>query len=166
MKKLKLNITRVLVAMLVLTSFVACDEVGDTDPGGTSVESMAGDWYITLTDSDGDVVVEHALHSTYNTAANDNTMWIDDAKHGYYIKCKVTVDVKAGTFSATSAENVLDPGSQVTITEGKIEKGAATSKGGHKVDKISFRAHYSYDDPGYDILYDGHKRTGFYEDEY
>ncbi|MET3028251.1 lipid-binding protein [Flavobacterium sp. UW10123] len=165
MKKLKLNITRVLVAMLVLTSFVACDEVGDTDPGGTSVESMAGDWFITLTDSDGKVVVANALHETYNTAANDNTMWIDDVKHGYWIKCKVTVDVKAGTFTATSADNLLD-GSKVTITNGKIEKGAATSKGGHKVDKISFRAHFDYDPAGYDILYEGHKRTGFYEDEY
>lgn len=165
MKKLKLNITRVLVAMFVLTTFASCDEVGDTNPGGTSVESMAGDWYITLTDSDGHVVVEHALHSTYNTAANDNTMWIDDAKKGYWIKCKVDVDTKAGTFSASSSDNLLD-GSKVTITEGKIEKGAATSKGGHKVDKISFRAHFDYDDAGYDILYDGHKRTGFAEDEY
>ncbi|MEN2489736.1 lipid-binding protein [Flavobacterium sp. B11] len=165
MKKLKLNITRVLVAMLVLTSFVACDEVGDTDPGGTSVESMSGDWFITLTDSDGKLVVANAIHETYNTAANDNTMWIDDVKHGYWIKCKVTVDVKAGTFTATSADNLLD-GSKVTITNGKIEKGAATSKGGHKVDKISFRAHFDYDPAGYDILYEGHKRTGFYEDEY
>lgn len=165
MKKLKLNITRVLVAMLVLTSFVACDEVGDTDSGGTSVEAMAGDWFVNVTDSDGHVIVEHALHSTYNTAANDNTMWIDDHENGYVIKCKVTVDTKTGTFNATSAENVLD-GSKVTITDGKIEKGAATSKGGHKVDKISFRAHFDYDAAGYDILYEGHKRTGFYEDEY
>lgn len=165
MKKLKLNITHVLVVMLVLISFTSCDEVGDNDPGGTSVESMAGDWYITLTDSDGDVVTEHALHSTYNTAANDNTMWIDDAEHGYVIKCKVTVDTETGTFSATDAVNILDSGT-VTITGGKIEKGAATSKGGHTVDKISFRAHFSYDPAGYDILYDGHKRTGFKEDEY
>jgi len=165
MKKLKQNITRILVAVLVATSFVSCDEVGNTDPGGTSVESMAGDWYITLTDTDGHTVVSNALHFTYNTAANDNTMWIDDAKHGYAIKCKVTVDTKTGTFSAVNAPNIIDSGT-VTITDGKIEKGAATSKGGHTVDKISFRAHFSYDAAGYDILYVGHKRTGFKEDEY
>ncbi|WP_167398264.1 lipid-binding protein [Flavobacterium crocinum] len=151
--------------MFVLTAFVSCDEVGDTDPGGTSVESMAGDWFITLTDSDGHVLVQNALHSTYNTAANNNTMWIDDHENGYVIKCKVEVDTKTGTFKATSAENILD-GSKVTITDGKIEKGAGVSKGGHKVDKISFRAHYDYDAAGYDILYVGHKRTGFFEDEY
>ncbi|WP_316632791.1 lipid-binding protein [uncultured Flavobacterium sp.] len=165
MKKLKLNITRILVAALVLASFASCDEVGNIDAGGTSVQSMAGDWFITLTDSDGHVVAANKKHSTYNTAANDNTMWIDDAKTGYVIKCKVTVDVKAGTFSATSADNVLD-GSKVTITNGKIEKDAAISKGGHKVDKISFRAHFDYDPAGYDILYVGGKRTGFFEDEY
>jgi hypothetical protein len=165
MKKFKQNIARILVAALVLTSFVACDEVGDTDPGGTSVESMAGDWFVTLTDSEGHVIVENAIHSTYNTAANDNTMWIDDHENGYVIKCKVDVDTKTGTFTATSAENILD-GSKVTITNGKIEKGAGVTKGGHKVDKISFRAHFDYDDAGYDILYEGHKRTGFYEDEY
>ncbi|MCD0470992.1 lipid-binding protein [Flavobacterium sp. JAS] len=165
MKKLKQNIARILVAVLVATSFASCDEVGDTDPGGTSVESMAGDWYITLTDTNGKVQAANALHSTYNTAANDNTMWIDDAKHGYAIKCKVTVDVKAGTFSATDSANILDTGT-VTITNGKIEKGAATSKGGHKVDKISFTAHFSYDPAGYDINYVGGKRTGFFEDEY
>lgn len=165
MKKLKLNITRVLAVMFVLTAFVSCDEVGDTDPGGTTVESMAGDWYIDVSDSDGHVLYQHALHSTYNTAANNNTMWIDDAKRGYWIKCKVDVDVKTGTFTATAADNTLD-GSKVTITEGKIEKGAGVSKGGHKVDKISFRAHFDYDKAGYDIIYVGHKRTGFYEDEY
>ena len=165
MKKLKQNITRILVAVLVATSFASCDEVGDTDPGGTSVESMAGDWFITLKDSDGDLLTSNKLHSTYNTAANDNTMWIDDHSSGYVIKCKVTVDVKAGTFTATASPNVIDSGT-VTITDGKIEKGAGTTKGGHKVDKISFRAHFSYDKAGYDILYEGHKRTGFKEDEY
>lgn len=165
MKKLKQNIIRTLAVLFVLTSLSSCDEGGEPDAGGTSVEKMAGDWYITLTDTDGHVVSDHALHSTYNTAANDNTMWIDDHENGYYIKCKVTVDIKAGTFSAVSSDNLLD-GSKVTITNGKIEKGAATSKAGHKVDKISFRAHFDYDDAGYDILYEGHKRTGFLEDEY
>ncbi|HPW98573.1 MAG TPA: lipid-binding protein, partial [Flavobacterium sp.] len=69
-----------------------------------------------------------------------------------------------GTFSATDSENILDSGT-VTITEGKIEKNGAVTPGGHTVDKISFRAHYSYDAPGYDILYEGYKRTGFLEDE-
>lgn len=156
-----LSISLILILTLSLSS---CDEGGNPDPGKTNTGQFAGDWFISLTDTDGDVLVEHALHSTYNTSANDNTMWIDDHENGYYIKCKYTIN-NDGTFTATDSENILDSGT-VTITEGKIEKNAAISKGGHTVDKISFRAHYSYDASGYDILYEGHKRTGFLEDEY
>ena len=164
MNKLKNKLTIAFFGLLVLVSFSSCDEGGDPDPGGTTVEDYAGDWFITLTDTDGNTLVENALHTTYNTSANDNTMWIDDHENGYWIKAKVTVNLADGTFTATDAENLLD-GSLVTITEGKIEKGAATSLGGHTVDKISFRAHFDYDADGYDILYEGHKRTGFLEDE-
>lgn len=164
MNKLKNKLTIAFFGLLVLVSLSSCDKTGDADPGGTTVEKYAGDWFITLTDTDGNTLVENALHTTYNTSANDNTMWIDDHENGYVIKCKVTVNLADGTFTATDAENLYD-GSLVTITDGKIEKNAATSLGGHTVDKISFRAHFDYDAPGYDILYEGHKRTGFLEDE-
>jgi hypothetical protein len=166
MNKLKNKLTLAFFGLLVLVSFSSCDEGGDPNPGGTTVEKYAGDWWITGTDSDGDVQFEHIKHTTFNTAANDNTMWIDDYTDGYYLKCKVTVNLADGTFSATDAENLNDPGTFVTITNGKIEKGAGLSQAGHVVDKISFTAHFDYDAAGYDILYDGHKRTGFLEDEY
>jgi Lipid-binding putative hydrolase len=164
MNKIKNNIVSILFGILILTSFTSCDEGGNPDPGKTNTAEFAGDWYITLTDSDGGGIAEHALHSTYNTSANDNTMWIDDHTNGYYLKCKITIN-QDGTFSAVDSENIIDSGT-VTITDGKIIKGGATSLGGHTVDKISFRAHFSYDAVGYDILYDGSKRTGFLEDEY
>ena len=78
----------------------------------------------------------------------------------------MTVNLADGTFSATNADNANDPGTKVTITNGKIEKGAGLSKAGHKVDKITFTAHFSYDPAGYNIIHTGHKRTGFLEDEY
>ncbi|WP_347052969.1 lipid-binding protein [Flavobacterium olei] len=163
MKKLKLNITRVLVAMLVLTSFVACDEVGDTDPGGTSVEALAGDWFMNLSAPDGTPISEHDLFSTYNTAANDGGLWLDD--HDAVGKFKVKVmSAKDGSFKATTAANEYNTRT-VNITDGKVEKNAATSKGGHKVDKISFKAEFS-DEPGVIYSYEGHRRTGFFEDEY
>ena len=165
MNKLKNNIIKILFGVFIFSALSSCDEGGNPDPGKTTTGQFAGDWFITLTDSDGGSIVDHALHYTYNTAANDNTLWIDDQKHGYYIKCKVTVNTANGTFSATDSENAID-GSKVTITDGKFEKGAGLSKAGHKVDKISFRAHFDYDKEGYDILYEGHKRTGFLEDEY
>jgi hypothetical protein len=163
MKKLKQNIARILVAVLVLTSFASCDEVGDTEPGGTSAEALAGDWFITLSGPDGTVYSEHALFSTYNTAANDNTFWLDDHDDTGAFKVKATFN-KDLTFSATSSANSYNART-VSITAGKVEKDAATSKGGHKVDKISFKAEFS-DEPGVIYSYEGSRRTGFYEDEY
>ena len=169
MNLVKNNFIKVLFSIFLITSLVSCDEGGDPDPGMTTTGNFAGDWFITLTDTDGHVLVEHALHSTYNTAANDNTMWLDDFENGYYIKSKIFMNTATGQFSATDALNIHDGGSDdstVTITEGQIIKNGATSKSGHVVDKITCRIHYSYDAPGYDIIYEGHRRTGFLEDEY
>ncbi|WP_194312945.1 lipid-binding protein [Flavobacterium soyangense] len=162
--KIKNNIVY-LFLVLSISLFTSCDEGGNPNPGGTTTAQFAGDWFINAKDSDGAPVIDYTMHSTYNTSANDNTMWIDDYGHGYAIKCKITVNLNDGTFAATSSDNLID-GSKVTITNGKFEKGAGLSKAGHKVDKISFRAHFDYDATGYDILYEGHKRTGFLEDEY
>jgi hypothetical protein len=164
MNNIKNSLLKIFLGVVLFASFTSCDEGGDPDPGKTNTGQFAGDWFISAKDSDGATLFEHALHSTYNTSANDNTMWIDDYENGYWIKCKMTIN-EDGTFSATNSENLLD-GSLVTITNGKIEKNAATSQAGHTVDKISFRAHFDYDAAGYDILYEGHKRTGFLEDEY
>jgi hypothetical protein len=181
MNKLKNNIIKVLFGILMVNSFSSCDEGGDPNPGGTRTEQFAGDWYINISDASG-LLAEHVHHYTYNTSADDSTMWIDDHGDGYAIKCKMTVDVTNGTFTSvaqpnlattydaskptTAANNPVYATDTVTITEGKIEKGAAESKGGHKVDKISFKAYFSYDPAGTIITYDGHKRTGFKEDEY
>lgn len=177
MKNLKLNIAKVLLGLLVLTSFASCDEVGDIDAGGTSVQSMSGDWYVqTLVD--GEVVVDYALISTYNTAANNGSeMWIDDHSNIWSFKCKSPVQVGALTFAGTNlASSIIDDDTDtpdvietydvnVTITNGQIIKNGITSTGGNLVDAISFDAEFS-DDPGtvYQIV--GYKRTGFLEDEH
>lgn len=178
MKKLKQNITRILVAVLVATSFASCDEVGDTDPGGTAVEAMAGDWYVqTLVD--GEVVVDYVLLSTYNTAANDGKqMWMEDYGKIWDFKFKAPVNIGALTFSGdnlpssvvhdlTSTPNVIETyDMNVTVTEGKVTKNGATTTGGHTVDGISFKAKFSDDPDGITYEIKGYKRTGFIEDEH
>ena len=177
MKNIKQNITRAILVLFVLTAFTACDETGDTNPGGTSVEKMAGDWYVqTLVD--GEVLIDYKLLSTYNTAANNGSeMWIDDHKGIYWFKFKTPVNIEALTFTGSNlASSVIDDDSttpdvietydiNVNITNGKIIKNGATSTGGHTVDAISFDAEFS-DDPGtiYQIV--GYRRTGFLEDEH
>jgi hypothetical protein len=164
MNTLKNNFIKILFSILIATSFSSCDEGGDPNPGGTTTENYSGDWFISIYDANGQAQVEHALHSTYNTSANDNTMWIDDDKNGWSLKCKLTVNTTDGTFTALAQPNTIDSGT-VTITEGKIEKDSGLSQAGHVVDKISFKAEFSYD-PGTILTYEGHKRTGFKEDEY
>jgi len=178
MKKLKQNITRILAAVLVLTSFAACDEVGDTTVGETSVKAMSGDWYVqTLVD--GKVVADYALITTYNTSANDGKeMWIDDHLfHVWGFKVKLPVTLSSLSFAGSNlASSIVDDVTatpdvierydvNVTITEGKITKNGATSTGGHTVDGISFKAEFS-DDPGVVYEVKGYKRTGFIEDEH
>jgi hypothetical protein len=161
MKKIKQFITGTIATVLILSSFIGCDEVGETTTGGTSAKNLAGEWFIDASDASGKVS-EHELFSTYNTAANNNTLWLDDQKSFKKFKIKVTFE-KDGSFSTSSASN--EYGSvTVTITNGKVEKEAAVSKGGHKVDKISFKAEFS-NEPGVLYSYEGSRRTGFSEDE-
>lgn len=161
MKKIKQNITSILAALFLLTLFTACDEVGDIDKGGTSAQNLAGDWFMDVSNASGKVS-DHKLFSTYNTAANDNTMWLDDHKSFKKVKIKVVFE-KDGSFSTPSASNEYSLGT-VIVTAGKVEKEAAISKGGHKVDKISFKAEFSTE-PGVLYSYEGSRRTGFSEDE-
>ncbi|HEY6142881.1 MAG TPA: lipid-binding protein [Flavobacterium sp.] len=178
---MKIKHITTLFFITLCTMFTSCDEGGNPEGGGTTTRNFAGDWYITISD-DSEVLGENIRHYTYNTAANDNTMWIDDHGAGYGIKCKMRIDLETGTFTAEGQPNLastynpnqpISPANDpiyaddtVTITEGKIEKGAGLSKSGHVVDKISFKAHFSYDTVDYTVTYIGHKRTGFLEDEY
>ncbi len=153
--------------MVVLSStlFTSCDEGGNPDAGGTTTQKYAGEWYIDVSDASG-LLKAHVLHSTYNTAANDNTMWIDDKANYYELKSKIITNLENGTFSSKDAANIIDnKGTFVTITEGKIIHNGGKSKGGHVVDSIAFKAEFSYD-PGTIISFNGVKRTGFSEDEY
>ena len=151
--------------MLVLTSFVACDEVGDTDPGGTSVEALAGDWYVqTLVN--GAVVSDYKLISTYNTASNDANMFIDDHGNIWDFKVKTPVTTNSLSFAGSNLASSVDGYNiNVNITEGKVTKNDTKTSGGNTTDGISFKAEFS-DDPGTIYEIKGYKRTGFKEDEH
>ena len=63
-----------LLLSLLTFAFTSCD---DTEAGGTSVEEMAGDWWVTSTPNGG-TTSPYFLINTYNTAANlDTEMWIE-----------------------------------------------------------------------------------------
>ncbi len=173
MNILKNNINKVLLGIFMITMATSCENNGYDDyaQAKTPTVEMNGEWYITITDeANGEVQVEHALHKTYDS--NDGKMYITDrilASNppkftGWWLETKLDVNIKDLTFSTTDALNTAD-NSKVKITEGKILKNAAHSKAGNVTDSIYFKGEFSYD-PGNVLIFSGHKRTGFLDDNY
>ena len=155
-------------ALLIMAlTFTSCDEVEDAKVGGTSVESMSGDWWIVALLPDGETPAyggDYEQFSTYNTAANDNGMWINDYGHWMEIQTRVVANVNNLTFVgiANSPEEIT--GGTVSVGNGEITKNAFTTESNTVVDAIYFEAEFDWD-PGTVYVFKGHKRTGFAEDE-
>ena len=141
--------------------------------GSTAAQSMSNEWWVTLTLNGADVYkLGHRKLSTYNTASNNNNIWVDDLKNTYGFKVKVNADLKSLSFSGTKSTNLYyDPNhpanfpNTVDIIEGKILLSQGHSKSGNIVDSIYMKVVFS-DDPTNTYAVSGHSRTGFVEDEY
>lgn len=171
MKKIKLNLIKMAACAFIAVGLTSCENRGydDYDAGGTPSEALNGEWFIDISDEEGNVYVEHAIHKTFDDNAgqmyvSDRTGPEDTDYSGWYLVSKVNYDVSNLTFNVTGADNDAD-GSIVNITEGKILKNAAHSKAGNVVDSIYFKGEFDYD-PGTIIIFSGHKRTGFEDDDY
>lgn len=175
MKKMKKIIKKTSLISALFILIISCDNKGyeDYEPVITPSSSLNGEWYIDITDADGEVQVQHALHKTYDS--NDGQLWISDHIGepgsytptdftGWWLLGKVIYDASTLTFSGSDVDNIAD-GSIVNITEGKILKNAARSASGTITDSIYFKAEFDYD-PGNVLTFSGHKKTGFLEDEY
>ncbi len=157
--------TYLLLALLTF-AFTSCD---DTEAGGTSVEEMAGDWWVTSTPNGG-AASPYFLINTYNTAANLSTeMWVESNNdpNGVIFKVKVVVDYDNRLFMTSDFVDNLFASeggpAKVKISDGKITENAFTTPSQSVVDKISFKV--SLED-GTTYTIDGHYRTGFTEDEH
>lgn len=180
----------ILLFVAIAFSFSSCQE--EVEPGGTAVQDMAGDWWVTyqssmeeydflfggtgampseetIDDWTWDYVYSDATTAiqTYNTNANDpDKMYVND--HGLYWDYEgiVNVNYAAKTFECDSIANIAyDSGFK--IIGGKILKGAAKSPSGNPVDSIVFYIRF-YDDT-YGFTYtkvSGFRRTGFGADDF
>lgn len=167
---MKIKFFNILLMLSLIGFATSCDRVGDgdvsDDQGGTSTQEMAGDWYVKFTVDGVDVYnLGYTLLTTYNTAANNGQeMWIDDHGNTWEYKVKAPINYTAQTFSGANLQN-QSYDVKMTITEGKILKGAATTTGGNKSDSIVYKVEFA-DDPGTIYTVGGYKRTGFAEDEH
>jgi hypothetical protein len=149
------------IAAVILSS---CQKV--KEPGATAAVKVANEWWVTL-DQGGtqDVFgLGHIKIATYNSAANNNIIWIDDYESGWDVKFKSQIDYNTLTFSADAAPNEYY-NITVTQTDGKILPKAAHSKSGNVADSIHMKLEFS-DDPGTIYEMNGVERTRFPEDDY
>lgn len=184
---------KIFFALLALASF-ALSSCEKEKIGGTAMESMAGQWYVTVQglDEDGTVLyTDDDLYGfgpfvilTYNDAANSSDkMFIQDTPNAegklfWGFKVKVDCNQDSETFSLLGAEDYIG-GISVDVTNGKILKGAATTPSGMAADSITFDILFEDDvyaapnagKPGWKAAYydrlrmTGYRYTGFVADE-
>jgi hypothetical protein len=174
----------VLIAFLPLL-FTGCQD--DPDSGGTNVEALAGEWFVQvfLDGEEFDATYYHMY--TYNTAANSaSEIWIDaDAVWPFTTKAPCnTDDLSFGTISYENQDFSdvildvygLDIPDTLTVIDGEILTGAATTSGGNTTDSIYINinstgirdlyAAFGLDLPAGVYTIAGYRRTGFIEDEH
>jgi hypothetical protein len=171
MKKLAITLSA-----LTIFLFFSCSKKPDV--GGTAVQNMANEWWVTL-DLGGtaDVYgIGHQKIKMYNTSANNDSIWIDDypaqLANGTWVgnvwgfKVKAVTDLNNLTFNSNHFVNAL-PGYEikVNITDGKIIVNGGKSKTGNITDSIHMKIEFE-DDPGKIYEINGHARTRFAEDDY
>lgn len=160
---------KIAVAIFSISLLWSCDVDGyeDYDNGGTKVKALSGEWYVVGYSPDGEPAFggDYNLWSTYNTAANNNQMWLDDHGSFFEVKTKVEADVSELTFSGETNAPELITGGTVTVNNGKIIPDGARAYGSRNVvDSIYFEIEFDWD-PGVIYSFGGHRRTGFREDE-
>lgn len=171
----------ILYVILLVCGLVFLPSCEKDEIGGTETEQMAGQWYVVADaiDANGNVVytddelfgIGHFHLDTYNLSSNSPTeMWIDDGGNFWDFKTKINVDLKSMTFSSTADSQNVSYDSKLTIKDGKILKGAATTPSGMPADSIVFTVSFD-DDPypsqlgyaAYRIA--GYRYTGFAGDD-
>ena len=146
--------------MLLLLALFSCDLGSEPAVGGTKVQAMAGEWWINVLVDGTDIGAGFNLIRTSNTAANTDSDLLLDDRRLWPAKIKAKVDLAALTFTpATNLDNLYSGTIKVSIIEGKILKGAATTPGLNKTDSIYVKFEFS-DDPGTQYEYAGYRRTG------
>jgi hypothetical protein len=162
----------IIYLVLITTAMVSCKK--DPHIGGTAAEKIANEWWVTLTQNGNDVFgIGHFHLSTYNTSANDTTIWVDDEKNGYGFKAKAKADFDNLNFmtSGNASNLYYNPSSptafpqSVAIQSGKILPNAAHSKAGNTTDSLYMKIQFS-DDPANTYVISGYARTRFAEDDY
>lgn len=164
-----MNIRYNAILLVLLSCFLfSCEDDGyaDYDAGETNTKELSGEWYVSVYSMSGEVQSAYFLLSTYNTAKNDNTIFVDDNENWFPLKVKATGDVENLNFSTTDAVNLYDEEGVATITEGLIIPNGTEASGSRTVvDSLSFQIELA-NDPNSPYIVAGYRDTGFAEDDH
>lgn len=147
--------------------FTSCEK---DEAGSTATAALAGDWYVTVdaVDANGNVFAEdffeigHTHLITYNTASNIPTeMYVSDLGYFWEYTIRVNCDVNSLTFSSNGAVKNEDYDCMVTLEDGKILMGAATTPSGMPADSIVFYVSFSDDEYPAAYGYSKYKVSGY-----
>ncbi len=149
--------------LALVTNFQSCEQESVADESDIALDQIGlrSKWVVEII-RDGSFFDNNTI-STYNTSANaTDAMWVDDLEHGWGLKAKVNLNPEALTFSGNDLDE-LYYGVTVTITEGQVIRGGATTPSGETVDSISFKAVFS-DIPDEVWEYAGYRSTAKVDD--
>ncbi|MFI5185309.1 MAG: lipid-binding protein [Chitinophagales bacterium] len=154
-----------LFAIFIVLTILSISCKKDLKPADTAAVKAANGWWVTFKLGGADVYgLGTFFFDTYNTSANDDSLWVDDLGHSWQFKCKTKIDYNSLTFSTANAQNQYY-NITVNIADGKILPKAGRSRSGNPTDSIYFKATFS-DDPSNTYEISGTARTGFIEDDY
>lgn len=165
---------RKLIYLFICTLFAFCSCSDDEKIDYTAPGILAGEWWVTYYQETApgkwEVIgnYKNLPLYTYNSAANKaDELFVDDQGEFWDFKVKAFANPGALSFgSDAELANLSYEDCNVVITEGKVMFNAAKSKTGIVTDSICFKVKFS-DDPD-QLVYkvEGHKRTGWTDDEY
>jgi hypothetical protein len=147
--------------------FTSCEEDGyaDFDQGQTNVQELSGEWWVAGFGPNGELVSDYHVWATYNTANNNDTIWLDDHGSAVDLKTRVEANTSGLTFGNSTETPEVFSGGTVLVQNGLvIPEGTRAPVSGAVVDSIYFEAEFDWD-PGVIYTFQGHSRTGFLEDE-
>lgn len=156
---------------VVLFAMGACKK--SFDPGATKAVKVANEWWVDIYLNGQDLLGTFVKLSTYNVAANNDSIWVDDFGNIDNFKCRAQFNKDSLTFQTTNAVNdyfkiTVPPDTitppKITIIGAKVMPSIAKSKTGVKTDSIYFKIKFSNDPNTYEIK--GSARTGWAEDDY
>lgn len=153
---------KLILIAIVFFTVISCEKA--YDPGTTKSAKVSNEWWVNLYLNGAAQYSSFGKISTYNTAADNDSIWIDDFKNIWDFKCKAKFNADSLTFRTTNAQN-LKYNIKVTIKDAKIMLNAAKSKTGNVTDSIYFKVIFS-DDPTSTYEIKGSARTMWSEDDY